>query len=102
MMCHWAEYVRQYRALQQCSPERHEQAHKTNITYGWNASNQNLNYLSQVITFLCRMLCFEIREVNMQAFTQRSENSAAACKVFPSSADLAAPLNSQSLLGALL
>jgi hypothetical protein len=38
----------------------------------------------------------EIRELNLQALAQRWENSAAACKVFPSSADLAAPLSSQS------
>jgi len=96
LMSHWAEQIRRYGALQQYSAERHEQAHKTNLKDGWNASNHNLNYLPQVITFQLRILCFEIRELNLLALAQRSENSAAACKVFPSGADLAAPLSSQS------
>jgi len=82
--------------LQQYSAERHEQAHKTNLKDNWNASNHNFNYLPQVITFQCRILCLEIRELNLQALAQRWENSAAACKVFPSGADLAGPLSSQS------
>jgi len=96
LMSHWAKQIRRYGALQQYSAERHEQAHKTNLKDGWNASNYNLNYLPQVITFQRRILCFEIRELNLQAVAQRWENSAAACKVFPSCADLAAPLSSQS------
>jgi len=67
-----------------------------NLKDGWNASNHNLNYLQQVITFQHRILCFEIRELNLQALAQRWENSAAASKVLPSSADLAAPLSPQS------
>jgi len=82
--------------LQQYSAERHEHAHKTNRKDGWNASNHNLNYLPQVITFQRRILCFETRELNLQALAQRRENSAATCKVLPSGADLAAPLSSQS------
>jgi len=62
----------------------------------WNAFNHNLNYLPQVITFQHRILCFEIRELNLQALAQHWENSTAACKVFPAGADLAAPLSSQS------
>ena len=62
---------------------------------GWNASEHNLNYLPQVITFQHRILCFEIRELNLQALAQRLENSVAACKLFPSGADLATPLSSQ-------
>ena len=95
MSC-WAKQIRRYGALQQYSAERHEQAHKTNLKDSWNASNHNLNYLPQVITFQHRILCFEIRELNLQALAQHWENSAAACKVFPSGADLAAPLSSQS------
>jgi len=82
--------------LQQYSAERCEQAHKTNLKDGWNASIHNLNYLRQVITFQRHILCFDIRELNLEALAQRSENSAAACKVFPAGADLAAPLSSQS------
>jgi len=52
--------------------------------------------MPQVITFQRRILCFEIRELDLQALGQRRENSAAACKVLPSGADLAAPLGSQS------
>jgi len=96
LMSHWVEQIRRYGALQQYPAERHEQAHKTNLKDGWNASNRNLNYLPQVITIQCRILCFEIRELNLQALAQRRENSAATCKVFPSGADLAAPLSSQS------
>jgi hypothetical protein len=96
MMSHWAEQVRRYGALQQYSAERHEQAHKMNLKDGWNASNHNLNYLREVITFKCHIICFEIRELNLQALTQHQENSAAACKVLPSGADLAAPQSPHS------
>jgi hypothetical protein len=82
--------------LQQYSAERHEQAHKTNLKNSWNASNHNLNYLPQVITFQRCILCFEVRELNLQALAQRRENSASACKVLPSGADLAALLSPQS------
>jgi len=37
-----------------------------------------------------------MRELNLQALAQRRENSTATCKVLPSSADLAAPLSTQS------
>ena len=37
-----------------------------------------------------------MRECNIQALAQGRENSAAACKVRPSGADLAAPLSPQS------
>jgi len=95
-MSHWVEQIRRYRALQQHSAQWHEQAHKTNLKDGWNASNHNLNYLLHVITFERRILCFEIWELNLQALVQRQENSAANCKVLPSGADLAAPLSFQS------
>jgi len=93
---HWVEQICRYGASQQYSAERYEQAHKTNLKDGWNASIHNLNYLPQVNTFQGRILCFEIRELNLQALAQPRENSAAPCKVLPSSADLAAPLGSQS------
>jgi len=51
LMSHWAEQILLYGALQQCSAERHEHAHKMNLKDGWNASNHNLNNLPQVITF---------------------------------------------------
>jgi hypothetical protein len=96
LMSHWAEQICRYGALPEYSAERHEQAQKTNLKDGWNASNHNLNYLPQVITFQRRILCFKIRELNLKVLAQSSENRAAACKVFPSGADLAAPLSSQS------
>jgi hypothetical protein len=67
----------------------------------WNASNHNLNYLPKVITFQCRILCVDIREIIFQALAQRWENSTAACNVYPSGADLAAPVSSLSSLQAL-
>ena len=96
LMPHWAKLVHRYRALRQYSTNRHEQAHKTNLKDGWNASNHNRYYLPQVITFQRRILCFQIRELNLEALAQRRENSAAACNVLPSGADLAAPLSHQS------
>jgi hypothetical protein len=96
VMSHLVKQICRYGALQQYSAKRHEQAHKTNLKDGWNASNHNLNYLWQAITFQHRILCFQIRELNLQALAQRQENSAATCKVLPSGADLAAPLSSQS------
>jgi len=95
-MSHWAEQVRRYGALQQYSAGRHEQAHKTNLKDDWNASNHNLNYLPQVITFQRRILCFEIRDLNLQGLAQRRENCTAAGKVLPAGADLAAPQSPQS------
>jgi hypothetical protein len=96
LMSPWVEQICRYGALQLYSAERYKQAHKTNLKDGWNASNHNLNYVPQVITFQRRILCFKIRELNLQALTQRRENSAATCKAFPSGADLAGPLSSQS------
>jgi len=96
LISHWVEQIRRYGALQQYSAKRHEQAHKTNLKDGWNNSNHNLNYLSQEISFQRRILCFKIRELNLQALAQCRENSTAACKVLPSGADLAAPQGSQS------
>jgi hypothetical protein len=96
VLSHWVEQLRRYGALQQYSAERHEQAHKTNLKDGWNATNHNLNYLRQVITFQHCILCFEVREPKLQGLAQCRENSAAAFKVLPSSADLAAPLSPQS------
>jgi len=96
LMAHWVEQIRRYGALQQYSAETHEQAHKRNLKDGWNASNHNLNYLLQLITFQRRILFFEIRELNLQALAQHREKSAAACEVVPSGADLAARLGSQS------
>jgi len=96
LMSHLDEQIRRYRTLQLYSAEWNELAYKMNLKDGWNASNHNLNYLPQVITFQCRILCFEIRELNLQALTQRQEHSAAACKVSPFGADLAAPFGSQS------
>jgi hypothetical protein len=75
---------------------RQEQAHKTSLQDGWNTSDHNLNYLREVITFPCRILCCNVRELNVQAFAQHRENSAAACKVLASGADLAAPMSPQS------
>jgi len=95
LMSHWVEQIRPYRALQPYSAESHEQAHKMNLKDVWNASDQNLNYLPQVITFQRRNLCFDIREVNVQALAQRRENSAAPCQVIPSGVHVAAPMSCQ-------
>jgi hypothetical protein len=96
LISHWVKQIRQYGALQQYSAERHEHAHKSNLKDGWNASNHNPNNLPQVITFQRCILCFEVRELNLQAQAQHRENSAAACTVLPSGANLAAPLSPQS------
>jgi hypothetical protein len=96
LMVHWVEHICQYRALQQNSAERHEQAHKTNLKDGWKASNHNHNYLAQVITFQCRLLCLGIRQRNLQALAQCQENSPTTGNVVPSGADLAAPRSTLS------
>jgi hypothetical protein len=71
LMSHRVEQIRRYGDVQQCSGESHEQAHKTNLKDGLNTSNHNLNYLPQVITFWRLILCFEDRELNLQALAQR-------------------------------
>jgi hypothetical protein len=96
LMSHSVEQTRRYGASQWYSAVRNEQAHKTNLKNDWNAFNYNVNYLPQVITFQLRILCFEVRELNLPALAQCRENSAAASKVLPSGADLAAPLSPQS------
>jgi hypothetical protein len=96
LLSHCVEQIRHYGALQQYSAERHEQAHKPNLKDGWNPSNHNLNYLPHLFTFQRPILWFEIRDLNLQALAQHRENSAAACKVLPSGADLDTPLGSQS------
>jgi len=96
LLFHRVEQIRRYGALQKFSAERHDQVNTTNLKDIWNASNQNLNYLPQVITFQRHILCFDVRELNLQVLAQRRENSTATCKVLPSGADLGAPLNPQS------
>ena len=93
---HWVQQICRYRALQQYVAEGYEQAHQMNLKDSWNTSNPNLNYLPQVITLHRRILCLNIRELILQALAHSRENSTATCKVLPSSADLAAPLSSQS------
>jgi len=95
LMSHWAHQICPYGAMQQYSGKRYEEVYKTNLKDSWNASNHNLNYLPQVITFQCCILCFELRQLNLQALAQLSEGRAAACIIFVSVADLAAPLRSQ-------
>jgi len=96
LMLHRVGQIRRYRAVQQYSAERHEQAHKTNLKDSWNTSNHNHNNLPHVISGQRDILCFEIREPNPQALTQCWENRAATCKALPSGADQAAPLSPQS------
>jgi len=91
-MSHWVDQIRWSGALQQYFAERHTSAHISNLQDGWNASNHNLNYLAQLITFQLCILSFEIRELNLEALARRKENSAAAYNVLPSGADLAAPV----------
>jgi len=95
-MSHWVNKICRCAGLQPNSAERHEQAHKTNLMDCYNASNHNLNYLLQVITFQRSILCCKMTELNLQALAQRRENIAAASKVLLSGADLAYPLGSQS------
>jgi hypothetical protein len=57
-----------------------------NLNDGWNTSNYNLNYLPEEITIHRCILCCEIRELKLQALTQRRENSTDTCQVLASSA----------------
>jgi hypothetical protein len=66
MMSHGVEKIRRYSALEQCSGQTHEEAHKTNVKDGWNASHHTRNSLPHVITFQRRILCFEIIQLNLQ------------------------------------
>jgi hypothetical protein len=65
--------------------------------FRWNASNHNVDFLLQVITFLPGILCIDIRELNLQARAQHQEKRADVCKVLSSGADLAALLSPHSL-----
>ena len=96
LISNWAKLICWYRSLPEYCAKTYQQAHKTNLKDGWNASNHDLNYLPQVITFQRRILYFYIRELNVQALAQCLENSAATFKVFPSSADLGDSLSSHS------
>jgi len=90
-MSMWVKQIWRYGPVHQYSAERHEQAHTMNLKDGQNASNHNLNCLPQVITIQRRILCFEVRGLNLQALAQRWQKSAARCKVLPSGAAVAAP-----------
>jgi hypothetical protein len=96
MMSYWVNQICRYRVLQQYSAERHEQAHQMNIKDGWNTPTNNLNNLPKVIRSQLSFLCLDIREINLQTLTECWENSAHACIVLRSGANLAAPLGSQS------
>jgi hypothetical protein len=96
LMSHWVEQIRQYGPFQRYSAARHEHAHKTNLKDNCTASKHNFNYLPQVITYQRRIICFEIRVLNLQAPAQHWEIGAAACEVPRSGAALAAPLSRQS------
>jgi hypothetical protein len=96
LMPHWVEQIGRYGAFQQLSAETPEQAQKTNLKDGWNTSNHNLNYLPQAINLQRCILCFEVREQNLQALAKHRENSAAACKDLSSGTDLATPLSPKS------
>jgi len=98
LMSHWVEQICRYGTLQQYSVWRHEQVHQTNLKDCWNSSNRTLDYLPKVITLQRRILCFEIRELTLQSLAQCRGTSAAACKVLPSGADLAALIISQSYM----
>jgi hypothetical protein len=65
------------------------------IKASWNASNHNLNSLPKVITIQSHILCFEIRELNLQAIALSRENRVAPGKLLPSGTVPAAPLSSQ-------
>jgi len=91
LISHWVKQRCQYGALQQYSAETHGQAHEMNLTDGCNASNPNFNYLPWVMTFQCHILGLEIRELNLQALAQHWGKRPAACTVFSSGAELAAP-----------
>jgi hypothetical protein len=82
--------------MQQYCAERYEQPHIMNIRAGCKASNHNLNYLPQVVTVQCHILCFPIREINLEAIVKQWENRIAACNVLPSDGDLATPQSSQA------
>jgi hypothetical protein len=60
------EQIQQYIAIQHYSAEIQEQAHKTNLMDDQNPSHHNLDFLPQVITFHRRILCFQMRELNVQ------------------------------------
>jgi len=93
---HWVDLNHRYRALQPYSAKRHELEHKMNHKNGWDASNHDLNYLAQLLMFQHRILCVGSRELNPKTLAQCWENSAAPCKVLPSSAGLATQQSSQS------
>jgi hypothetical protein len=61
----------------------------------WNAFNHILHYLPQVIAFQRRILCFDIRELNLESLTQRQMISATSRKVLSSASDLTVPLSLQ-------
>jgi len=96
LMSHWVKQICWYGALQRYSAKRHEQVHKMHLNNGWNTSNHILDDLPQVIIIQRRILCFKIRNLDLQALAQCWERSAATWNVITSGADLPAPLSSQS------
>jgi hypothetical protein len=68
----------------------------SHLTSHWAEQVCRYGALPQVITFQYCILCFEIRDLDLQALAQHQENCAAPSKVLPSGADLAAPQRPQS------
>jgi hypothetical protein len=87
---HSVQQISLYQALQQFPPQRNTETHHMNLRDGSNSSNHNLNYLTQVIILQHRIVCIEVRDLNLQTVTQCQENRTAIWKVLSSAADLAA------------
>jgi len=96
LMSHWAEQICWYGALQQYSADSYQEKLKTDLQDSWNTLYHNLNYLRQVISYQCCILCFKIRDLIPQTLTNRRQHSAAAYIILPYGADRAYPLSFQS------
>ena len=75
LLSHFTEQIRLYGSLPQWSAETHEHAHRANMKDGWNASNHNLDYLPQIFAFHRRVLCFEIRSLNLRSVERLRKDS---------------------------
>jgi hypothetical protein len=84
LMSHGVKRIVRYIAMHQYSANRYDQPHNTNPKDSCNFSNNNLNYLLQVITIQRCIVCKAIRELNLLALALGQENSAPAGKILRS------------------
>jgi hypothetical protein len=95
-MTQWVERIHSSRPLEQSPTDSHKHAHILNLRDCWNAHSHHLSYMPPSITLQRSILCFKIREANLEFLAEHQEIGPTTSKILPSGADLTATQSSQS------